>query len=95
VNNAAGNTEGASLVFKKMLVFFLHGVATQNADYSKPLQNLLREEFKRRKEPLPHFYAGFWGNVLKQTGQMWNWIHKDLRTIVAFCLLPSAFCLSP
>lgn len=64
-----------------MLVFFLHGVATQDADYSKPLQNLLREEFNYRKQPLPHFYAGFWGNVLKQTGQMWNCIHQDLQNI--------------
>jgi hypothetical protein len=78
-----GNTEKASFVFKKMLVFFLHGVATQNADYSKPLQNLLREEFNNRRQPLPHFYAGFWGNVLKQTGQMWNWIHQDLQAIKA------------
>lgn len=68
-------------MFKKMLVFFLHGVATKDADYSKPLQNLLREEFVDRKQSLPHFYAGFWGNVLKQTDQMWNWIHRDLQEI--------------
>lgn len=64
-----------------MLVFFLHGVATKNADYAKPLQHLLKQELLRRKQPLPHFYAGFWGNVFKQTGQMWNWIHKDLETL--------------
>lgn len=66
-----------------MLVFFLHGVATKNADYAKPLQKLLRNEFNRRKQPLPHFYAGFWGNVFKQTGQMWNWIHHDLQALKA------------
>ncbi len=64
-----------------MLVFFIHGVATKNADYSKQLQNLLREEFLKRDCPLPHFYAGFWGNVLKQTGQIWNWIHQDLQNL--------------
>ncbi len=64
-----------------MLVFFLHGVATKNADYSKPLQNLLRQEFNQIGQPLPHFYAGFWGNVFKQTGQMWNWIHQDLQNL--------------
>lgn len=64
-----------------MLVFFLHGVATKNADYAKPLQALLRKEFNQRQQPLPHFYAGFWGNVFKQTGQMWNWIHQDLQTL--------------
>ncbi|MFM7428195.1 MAG: hypothetical protein ACKO7W_24890 [Elainella sp.] len=66
-----------------MLVFFLHGVATKNADYAKPLQHLLKQEFIQRKQPLPHFYAGFWGNVFKQTGQMWNWIHKDLEALKA------------
>jgi hypothetical protein len=76
-----GNTEVERSDFKKMLVFFLHGVATKDADYSKPLQTLLREEFNRFGQPLPHFYAGFWGNVLKQTGQMWNWIHRDLQNL--------------
>ncbi|MBW4465254.1 MAG: hypothetical protein KME07_07410 [Pegethrix bostrychoides GSE-TBD4-15B] len=64
-----------------MLIFFLHGVSTKNADYSKPLQNLLRKEFNRIGQPLPHFYAGFWGNVFKQTGQMWNGIHQDLQEL--------------
>jgi hypothetical protein len=79
VDNVVGNTEGASLVFKKMLVFFLHGVATKDAAYSKQLQFLLKEELTRRDQPLPHYYPGFWGAVLKQTGQIWNWIHQDLQ----------------
>lgn len=64
-----------------MLVFFLHGVATKDADYSKQLQNLIRKGFDHRKQPWPHFYAGFWGNVFKQTGQMWNRIHSDLKEL--------------
>lgn len=54
-----GNTKAECTVFRlklqKMLVFFLHGVATKDADYSKPLQTLLREEFNRFRQPLPHF----------------------------------------
>lgn len=64
-----------------MLVFFIHGVATRDSEYSKPLQNLLREEFTKREQPLPSFFPGFWGNVFKQTGQMWNWIHRDLQEL--------------
>ena len=64
-----------------MLVFFIHGVATKDAAYSKSLQNLIKEEFIKRDQLLPNFFAGFWGNVLKKTGQMWNWIHQDLQEI--------------
>lgn len=61
------------------LVFFIHGVATKDAGYSKKLEALIREEFNKKDKPLPHFYASFWGNVLKQTGQIWNWVHQDLQ----------------
>lgn len=64
-----------------MLVFFIHGVATRGADYSKPLQNLLKEEFVRREQPLPNFFPGFWGNVFNQTGQLWNGIQRDLQDL--------------
>ena len=64
-----------------MLVFFIHGVATKDAGYSKRMEALIKEEFDKREQPLPHFYASFWGNVLKQTGQIWNWIHQDLQNL--------------
>jgi hypothetical protein len=64
-----------------MLVFFIHGVATRNAEYSKQLQSLIRGAVASRNQPLPHFCAGFWGNVYKQTGQLWNWIHQDLQEL--------------
>lgn len=64
-----------------MLVFFLHGVATKNAGYSKQLEALVKQEFIKREQPLPLFYASFWGNVLNQTGQIWNWIHQDLQDL--------------
>jgi hypothetical protein len=62
-----------------MLVFFIHGVATKDAGYSKQLETLLKEEFIKREQLLPLFYASFWGNILKQTGQIWNWVHQDLQ----------------
>ena len=64
-----------------MLVFFLHGVATKDAGYSRQLEALVKEEFIKRDQPLPLFYASFWGNVLNQTGQIWNWIHQDLQDL--------------
>ncbi len=64
-----------------MLVFFIHGVATKDAGYSKRMEVLIKEEFDKREQQLPHFYASFWGNVLKQTGQIWNWIHQDLQNL--------------
>jgi hypothetical protein len=64
-----------------MLVFFIHGVATKNAGYSKQLETFLKEEFIKRNQPLPYFYASFWGNVLTQTGQIWNWVHQDLQDL--------------
>ncbi len=62
-----------------MLVFFIHGVATRDAGYSKSLETLIRQEFDRQDKPLPIFYASFWGNNFNQTGQLWNWIRQDLK----------------
>jgi hypothetical protein len=64
-----------------MLVFFIHGVATKDAGYSKRLQVLLKEEFDKRDEPLPHFYGSFWGAVVSNKGKLWNWIHQDLKDL--------------
>ena len=64
-----------------MLVFFIHGVATQDAKYSQPLESLIREEFKKRGISSPLFYSGFWGDFLKDVGKMWNWIEQDLQEI--------------
>lgn len=64
-----------------MLVFFIHGVATKDAGYSKRLQFLLKEEFDKRDEPLPHCYGSFWGAVVSNKGKIWNWVHQDLRDL--------------
>ncbi len=64
-----------------MLVFFIHGVATQDVSYAKSLESLIREEFRKRNKPFPRFYASFWGNILKDVGKMWDWIEQDLHEL--------------
>jgi hypothetical protein len=64
-----------------MLVFFIHGVATHDVQYANTLQNLIKEEFIQREKPLPYFYSSFWGDVLKDVGKIWNWIHQDLQEV--------------
>ena len=62
-----------------MLVFFIHGVATQDAKYANPLESLIKEEFKKRGKSYPLFSSSFWGHFLKDVGKMWNWIEQDLQ----------------
>ena len=62
-----------------MLVFFIHGVATQNANYSEALSKLVREDLNRQHRELPFFYPSFWGDVLKDKNKIWNCILSDLR----------------
>lgn len=63
-----------------MLVFFIHGVATRDVNYADPLKSLIKDEFIRREEPLPHFHSSFWGNVLRDVDKMWHWIEQDLQS---------------
>lgn len=62
-----------------MLIFFIHGVATQNVKYAQPLESLIREEFKKRGKSFPLFYSSFWADILKDVSKMWNWIEQDLH----------------
>ena len=62
-----------------MLVFFIHGVATRDANYAETLKNMIKEEFFQRNQALPHFRSSFWGNVLRDVDKMWNWIEQDLQ----------------
>ncbi|GAP98429.1 hypothetical protein [Leptolyngbya sp. NIES-2104] len=64
-----------------MQVFFIHGVATKDAAYSKRLQTLLKEEFSNRDKQLPYFYGSFWGTVVNEKGRLWNWVHQDLKEL--------------
>lgn len=62
-----------------MLVFFIHGVATKNSDYSESLSRSVRDSLNKTGQDLPLFYPSFWGDVLKDKNQIWNHIFNDLR----------------
>ncbi len=64
-----------------MLIFFIHGVATRNVQYAETLQQRIQDDFRKRGERLPYFYASFWGNVLRDVPQMWNCIYQDLQIL--------------
>ncbi|MEW5860815.1 MAG: hypothetical protein AB1861_26160 [Cyanobacteriota bacterium] len=64
-----------------MLVFFIHGVATRNVQYADNLKLLLKNEFDKRGELLPHLYSSFWGNILTDLDKIWNVIHQDLQEL--------------
>lgn len=63
-----------------MLIFFIHGVATRDAQYAEPLRAFIRQEFNE-KGKFPHFHASFWGNFLGDRDRMWNSIDQDLSEL--------------
>lgn len=62
-----------------MLVFFIHGVATRDVKYADDLKELIRQEFLKKNQPLPHFCSSFWGDVLSDVDKMWNCIYQDVE----------------
>lgn len=64
-----------------MLVFFIHGVATRDADYSSKLEQLIKTEFILREKKNPHFCPSFWGFALTDMRKIWNGIGEDLAAI--------------
>ena len=62
-----------------MLVFFIHGVATRDVKYADDLKELIRQEFLKKDQLLPHFYSSFWGDVLSDVDKMWNCIYQDVE----------------
>lgn len=64
-----------------MLVYFLHGVDTRNADYSKPLQDLISQQLKKCNLSSPHFYSGFWGHILSGSSKIWHGIDEHFQKL--------------
>lgn len=62
-----------------MLIFFIHGVATRDANYSRLLRDSIKKEFTHLRQKLPYFYSSFWGNVLTDFNKVWNHIDEDLN----------------
>ena len=71
-----------------MLVFLIHGVATQDAGYGdqfkKKVKEILSKEGKGSKIPI--FYSSFWGHLFKnKTNQIFNWVSSDIRELSEEC----------
>lgn len=62
-----------------MLIFFIHGVATQNVGYADGLKRLIKNDFLNKKQNPPHFYSSFWADILNDIGKLWNYIDNDLQ----------------
>jgi hypothetical protein len=64
-----------------MLIFFIHGVATRNVKYAESLKAMIRESCVARRETVPHFHSGFWGNALSDVSKMWYQIYQSLQEL--------------
>jgi len=74
-----------------MLVFLIHGVATQNAGYGdkfkRKVKELLlkastnREAAAENDIKMPVFYSSFWGHTFKSQTDQINWVRSDIKEI--------------
>ncbi|UBF27371.1 hypothetical protein K9N68_05270 [Kovacikia minuta CCNUW1] len=62
-----------------MLVWFMHGASVRRVEYADPLRSSLIEAFFDRGLASPEFYSCFWGDVLGNTHQLWDWVQQDLE----------------
>ena len=62
-----------------MLVFFIHGVNTQNTNYADNLIRKIKKSFTYRSQaPDSYFYSSFWGNLYNnKKHQIISCIEKD------------------
>jgi hypothetical protein len=63
-----------------MLVWFMHGASVREIGYADRLRSRLIEDFTGQGLPIPEFYSSFWGDVLGNTEQLWDWVQQDLET---------------
>ncbi|WP_448380527.1 hypothetical protein [Gloeomargarita sp.] len=80
-----------------MLVFLIHGVATQSVGYGDRFKKNVKEfllqanreagstEYnngQKNNPAIPVFYSSFWGHTFKnQTDQLFNWVRSDIKEI--------------
>jgi hypothetical protein len=65
-----------------MLVFLIHGVATQNSGYGDQFKSKIKDALISENAKLPVFYSSFWGHAFKsKTDQLFNWVRSDIREI--------------
>jgi hypothetical protein len=71
---------------KAMLVFLIHGVATQNAGYGDQFKKKVKEILSKKSAKSPIFYSSFWGHTFKsKTDQLFNWVRSDIKDLSDKC----------
>ncbi|HBC43384.1 MAG TPA: hypothetical protein DCZ88_16250 [Pseudanabaena sp.] len=65
-----------------MLVFLIHGVATQDAGYGDQFKRKVKENLTNKNVASPVFYLNFWGHTFKnKTDQLFNWVRADVKDL--------------
>ncbi len=69
-----------------MLIFLIHGVATQNSGYGDQFKSKIKDALIRENTKLPVFYSSFWGHAFKsKTDQLFNWVRSDIKDLSNNC----------
>ena len=69
-----------------MLVFLIHGVATQDAGYGDQFKKKVKEILSKKNVDSPIFYSSFWGHAFKnKTDQLFNWVRADVKNLSDKC----------
>lgn len=69
-----------------MLVFLIHGVATQDAGYGDQFKKKVKEILTKQNAKSPIFYSSFWGHTFKsKTDQLFNWVRSDVKDLSDKC----------
>ena len=69
-----------------MLVFLIHGVATQDAGYGDKFKKKIKEILIKKTVKPPIFYSSFWGHKFKsKTDQLFNWVRSDIKDLSDKC----------
>ncbi len=58
----------------------MHGASVRRTEYAEPLRHFVTQTFRAQDLPVPNFYSGFWGDVLGESHQLWDWVNQDLET---------------
>ncbi|BBC23694.1 hypothetical protein [Pseudanabaena sp. ABRG5-3] len=69
-----------------MLVFLIHGVATQDAGYGDQFKKKVKDILSKKNVDSPIFYSSFWGHAFKnKTDQLFNWVRSDVKNLSDKC----------
>jgi hypothetical protein len=69
-----------------MLIFLIHGVATQDAGYGDQFKKKIKVILSKKNAQSPIFYSSFWGHAFKnKTDQLFNWVHSDIKELSEKC----------